>query len=161
MESTSITPSSPSGALGRHLHCTPLSWAAILGGLIAALALQVIFMLLGAGLGFALYHPITSDSPVEDLGTGGVVIQGVSAVFSLWFGGWIAGRFTPLASRAAGGLHGFLVWCSATVAGVLIVSWGAGWVLGDLGLLRSSKKNVTDTGTTTPPRNSTSLRLAK
>ena len=133
MESSSITPAYPSGALVRHHHhCTPLSWAAILGGLIGALAFQVLFMLLGAGLGFALYHPITSDSPVEDLGTGSIVIQGISAVFSLWFGGWIAGRFTPRASRASGGLHGFLVWCSATVAGVLLVSWGAGWLLGDL-----------------------------
>jgi hypothetical protein len=132
MESSSISPLSPSTALARHLHTTPLSWAAILGGLIGALAFQTLFMLLGAGLGFSLYHPITSDSPVEDLGAGGIIIQGVSAVFSLWFGGWIAGRFTPLASRASGGLHGFLVWCTATVAGVLIVSWGAGWILGDL-----------------------------
>jgi hypothetical protein len=132
MESPPISPLSPSGAFVRHLHSTSLSWAAILGGLVGALALQVLFMMLGAGLGFALYHPITSDSPVEDLGKGGVIIQGVSAVFSLWFGGWVAGRFTPLASRAAGGLHGFLVWCTATVAGVLIVSLGAGWMVGDL-----------------------------
>jgi hypothetical protein len=29
-------------------------------------------------------------------------------------------------------LHGFCVWCAATVAGVLFVSTGAGWALGDL-----------------------------
>jgi len=132
MESSLLSPVSPGGTFWRQLHFTPLSWAAIFGGLIGALALQVLFMLLGAGLGFALYHPITSDSPIEDLGKGGIIIQGVSAVFSLWFGGWIAGRFTPLASRASGGLHGFLVWCTATVVGVLIVSGGAGWMLGDL-----------------------------
>lgn len=111
---------------------SPLSWGAVLGGIVAALAMQVIFMMLGAGLGFAIYHPITNEKPIEDLGTGAVVIQGISAVFSLWFGGWVAGRFTPVAARATGWLHGFLVWCAATVAGVLIVSLGAGWVLGDL-----------------------------
>src|SRR5690349_21256049 len=105
MESTPYAPVSPGGTLWRHLHSTPLSWAAILGGLIGSMALQVLFMMLGAGLGFALYHPITSDSPVENLGTGAIIIQGVSAVFSLWFGGWVAGRFTPRASRASGGLH--------------------------------------------------------
>lgn len=99
------------------------------------MALQVLFMMLGAGLGFAIYHPINSDSPVDDLGKGAVVIQGVSAVFSLWFGGWVAGRFTPVVSRASGRLHGFLVWCSATVAGVLVVSLGAGWIMGDLAKL--------------------------
>jgi len=132
MEPTSYNPVSPGGTLWRHLHSTPLSWAAIFGGLIGAMALQVLFMMLGAGLGFALYHPITSDAPVENLGTGAIIIQGISAVFSLWFGGWIAGRFTPRASRASGGLHGFLVWCAATVAGVLLVTFGAGWLFGDL-----------------------------
>src|SRR6478752_5649199 len=132
MEPSPILTPASNGSVLHHCHRTSLSWAAIIGGLVGALALQVLFMMLGAGLGFALYHPITSDSPVEDLGKGGVIIQGVSAVFSLWFGGWVAGRFTPLASRAAGGLHGFLVWCTATVAGVLIVSLGAGWMVGDL-----------------------------
>jgi hypothetical protein len=116
-------------------HRSRLSWPAILGGLCAAMAMQVIFMMLGAGLGFAIYHPITSDNPVEDLGTGAIVVPGLSAVFSLWFGGWIAGRFTPVASRSSGNLHGFLVWCAATVAGVIVVSAGAGWITGDLSKL--------------------------
>jgi hypothetical protein len=116
-------------------HRTRLSWPAIFGGLVAAMALQVLFMLLGAGLGFAIYNPITSENPVENLGTGAVVIHGLSAVFSLWFGGWIAGRFTPVASRSSGWLHGFLVWCAATVAGVIVVSTSAGWILGDLSKL--------------------------
>lgn len=109
-----------------------LSWGAILGGLTAATAMQVLFMMLGAGLGFAIYNPITSNSPIEDLGAGAIVVQGISAVFSLWFGGWVAGRFTPVASRTLGSLHGFLVWCAATVTGVIIVSAGAGWAFGDL-----------------------------
>ena len=100
--------------------------------MVAALAMQVIFMMLGAGLGFAIYNPITNENPIEDLGIGAVVVQGISAVFSLWFGGWVAGRSTPVGVRATGWLHGFLVWCAATVAGVLIVSLGAGWMLGDL-----------------------------
>jgi hypothetical protein len=64
-----------------------------------------------------------------------VIIEGISAVFSLWFGGWIAGRFTPEGARACGWLHGFCVWAAATVAGVMIVSTGAGWALGDLSKL--------------------------
>ena len=115
-------------------YCRSLSWGAVLAGLTAAVALQVLFMLLGAGLGFAIYHPITDANPVADLGTGAVVVHGISAVFSLWFGGWVAGRFSPKNSRV-GWLHGFLVWCAATVAGVLFVSAGASWALGDLSKL--------------------------
>jgi hypothetical protein len=122
----------PSGRFGRY--CRSLSWGAILAGLTAALALQVLFMLLGAGLGFAIYTPITDANPVSDLGTGAVIVHGISAVFSLWFGGWVAGRFAPKGC-CVGWLHGFLVWCAATVAGVLIVTAGAGWALGDLSKL--------------------------
>lgn len=138
MNSNPPYPSSELSSVPSHYHhhrCTSLSWAAVLAGLTAAMALQVLFMMLGAGLGFAIYNPITNDNPIQDLGTGAVVVQGISAVFSLWFGGWVAGRFTPIASRSSGRLHGFLVWCAATVAGVLVVSMGAGWAIGDLSKL--------------------------
>ncbi len=107
-------------------------WGAILAGASAALALQVLFMMLGAGLGFAIYTPLNDANPIADLGWGAVLIQGISAVFSLWFGGWVAGRFTPVGARLTGWLHGFSVWCAATVGGVIFVSVGAGWALGDL-----------------------------
>lgn len=112
-----------------------VSWPAILAGTSAALALEVVFMMLGAGLGFAIYSPMTDANPITELGVGAAIIQGVSAVLSLWFGGWVAGRFTPAGIRATGWLHGFLVWCAATVGGVLFVSAGAGWALGDLSKL--------------------------
>lgn len=112
-----------------------ISWGAIFAGMSTALALQVLFMMLGAGLGFAIYSPLTDDNPIAELGAGAVIIQGLSAVLSLWFGGWVAGRFTPVGQRATGWLHGFSVWCAATVAGVLFVSVGAGWAMGDLSKL--------------------------
>jgi hypothetical protein len=115
--------------------CRSVSWAAILAGTSAALALQVLFMMLGAGLGVAIYSPLTDVDPIADLGTGAVIIQGLSAVVSLWFGGWVAGRFTPNGMRATGWLHGFSVWCAATIVGVLFVSLGAGWAMGDLSKL--------------------------
>ena len=40
-----------------------VSWGAILAGTRAALALQVLFMMLGAGLGFAIYSPLTEENP--------------------------------------------------------------------------------------------------
>jgi hypothetical protein len=118
-----------------HRKCRTVSWGAIFAGLTAAVALQLLFTLLGAGLGFAIYDPITDENPVADLGTGAIIIHGISAVLSLWAGGWVAGRFTPAKVRASARLHGFLVWSSATVAGLLVVSLGAGWAMGDLSKL--------------------------
>jgi hypothetical protein len=113
------------------------SWGAVIAGVVSALALEFLFMLLGSGLGFAIYSPLTDAHPVGDLAAGAVVVEGISAVFSLWFGGWIAGRFAPatFGVRSIGWLHGFAVWATATVVGVLIVTAGAGWALGDLSKL--------------------------
>lgn len=142
MQSPPFAPASSSDSLDTPvLGCTcatwrrTASWPAIFAGLAAALALQFLFMMLGAGLGFALYSPLTNEHPIAELGAGAVIIQGISAVLSLWFGGWVAGRFTPRGARTTAWLHGFCVWCVATVAGVLFVSVGAGWALGDLSKL--------------------------
>lgn len=117
------------------LFSRPVSWGAIFAGLVAAVGLQVLFMMLGAGLGFAIYTPLTDENPIANLSKGAAVVQGISAIVSLWLGGWVAGRFTPIAARATGCLHGFLVWCAATIAGVLVVTAGAGWAVGDLSKL--------------------------
>jgi hypothetical protein len=128
---TQFTDSTTATSSLSHLRAT-VSWPAIFAGFFAALSLEFLFMLLGSGLGFAIYTPLTDENPVASLGAGAVAIEGISAVFSLWFGGWIAGRFTPMGTRLTGGIHGFLVWSVATIAGILFVSAGAGWAVGGL-----------------------------
>lgn len=109
-----------------------LRWGAIFAGAVAALALQIVLMMLGAGLGLAVYNPLTEENPLADFGAGAAVIQGITAVISLWAGGWVAGRFLGVMGRKFGGLHGFMVWSLATVAAIVALSTGAGWALGDL-----------------------------
>jgi len=113
-------------------HSRSLRWGAIFAGAVAALALQIVLMMLGAGVGLALYNPITDQNPLADFGAGAAVIQGITAVISLWAGGWVAGRFLGRAGNKSGGLHGFMVWSLATVAAIVALSTGAGWALGDL-----------------------------
>jgi hypothetical protein len=100
---TAPTPLSANHTYKVHLNRS-VSWGAISAGIAAALAMQVLFMLLGAGLGFAIYTPLTDANPIANLGAGALVVQGISAVFSLWFGGWVAGRFTPTGTHATGWL---------------------------------------------------------
>jgi hypothetical protein len=107
---------------GRHL-----SWAAIFAGLVAAMALEILFIMLGAAMGFAAFTPLTDPDPTSNFAGGAIAVEGISAVFSLWLGGWVAGRLSPIGVRTTGKLHGFLVWCAATVVGVAVVSSGAGW----------------------------------
>lgn len=112
-----------------------LSWAAIIAGLVTAIALEVLFVMLGAGLGFAIFSPLTDPNPAQNFGAGAAVIEGISAVVSLWFGGWVAGRLTPVGVQRTGWLHGLVVWCSATVVAVAIAFTGAGWAFNGLSKL--------------------------
>ena len=109
-----------------------LYWGAIFAGAVAALACQIVLMMLGAALGLAAYSPLTADHPVAEFGAGAAVIHGLVAVFALWMGGWVAGRFTGRSGLKGGSLHGFMVWCLATVTAIIAVSASAGWALGDL-----------------------------
>jgi hypothetical protein len=131
---TTLTPADVSlGASDFHRHYSrPLFWGAIFAGAVAALALQIVLMMFGAGLGLAIYNPISNDSPVASFGAGAAVVQGLSAVIALWAGGWVAGRFLGRAGLKTGGLHGFMVWSLATVIAIIALSTGAGWALGDL-----------------------------
>jgi hypothetical protein len=106
-----------------------VSWGAIIAGAVTALAIHVLFMMLGAGLGLAVYSPLTDDNPVAGLSIGAVIVHSVCAIIALCLGGMVAGRFTPVRSRSTGWLHGFNVWCAATVGGVIMVAIGASWMV--------------------------------
>lgn len=95
-------------------------------------------MMLVAGLGFAIYSPLTEDSPVVNLSMGALIIHSVCVILALGCGGWVAGRFTSIRGRSTAWLHGFSVWCAATVGGVLLVTLGAGWMLGGISSLAGS-----------------------
>ncbi len=97
------------------------------------MSIQIVLMLLGAALGFAVYNPTSSEHPFAEFGTGAAIIQGLTAVLSLWVGGWIAGRFLRQGSEALGGLHGFMVWSFSTVVAVVLLTTGTGWFLGAMG----------------------------
>ncbi len=134
MQSTSIPVSISRTATKQVPPCaSKISWRAILAGTTATLAIQIVLMMLGAGLGLAMFTPTTNDHAIASFGTGAAVVQGITAVLSLWAGGWIAGRFLRNAGERAGRLHGFMVWCVGTVVAVAMLTTSAGWALGGLG----------------------------
>ena len=53
----------------------------------------------------------------------------LSALISLWIGGWVAGRVGAAGDEDSGKLHGFVVWSLATVLGFLLIAMGVGKAL--------------------------------
>lgn len=104
----------------------PLSWSAVFGGAVTALAVSGVLTLLAAGFGYAVspFGLATRDSLAAftpEIGAGAVAIQVVSA----GLGGYLAGRLRPGWSLAhtdeahfRDTAHGLLAWAFSTVAGV-------------------------------------------
>lgn len=101
-----------------------------LTSVIAGLATHLLLLMLCAAIGLGVAEPATSDNPVASFGIGAAIGWTVSALIALFVGGWVAGRCAARVHSVSGAMHGFLVWCVATIAAALMVAWGAGAVIG-------------------------------
>jgi hypothetical protein len=111
-----------------------ISWSAVIAGVVLAMIVSLILSLLGTAIGTSAIEPLREGNPVEGMGTSAGIWVIVSAVISLFVGGWAAGR---LAHRE-GGLHGLLVWATVSLLTVYLVSSAVtGVVRGGLNLAGS------------------------
>jgi hypothetical protein len=107
-----------------------VSWAAVAAGAIASLALTMVLLSLGAGMGFAVVSPWAHSgvsATTFEIGTGLYFI--VMAMISSAVGGYLAGR---LRNRWIGvqspevlfrdTAHGFLAWALASVVGAILLA---------------------------------------
>jgi hypothetical protein len=107
-----------------------VSWAAVVAGAITSLALTLVLLSLGAGLGFSVVSPWVNSgvsATTFEIGTGLYFI--VMAMISSALGGYLAGR---LRNRWAGvqptevhfrdTAHGFLAWALASVLGAILLA---------------------------------------
>lgn len=110
-----------------------VSWAAILAGALAALALTLVLLWFGTGMGFSVVSP-WSDSGVSGttfkIGTGLYLV--VVAMISSAIGGHIAGRLrTPWYGIHSNETYfrdtaqGFLSWALASIVGALLLASAA------------------------------------
>lgn len=120
------TPISPTTATA---DVSAVSWAAILAGGVAAAALSVVLLVLAASVGLSTVSPWTgaAASATTFKVTAGLTLVAI-AMISSTVGGYMAGRLRSLWTGAHSEealfrdtAHGFLAWCTATVAGVLML----------------------------------------
>jgi hypothetical protein len=115
-----------------------VSWAAVLAGAIASLALTLVLLSLGAGLGFSVVSPWANSgvsATTFEIGTGLYFI--VMAMISSAVGGYLAGRLrnrwvgvqsTEVLFRDTA--HGFLAWALASVLGAILLASPATSLIG-------------------------------
>ena len=115
-----------------------VSWAAVTAGAIASLALSLLLLSFGAGMGFAIVSPWGNSgvsATTFQIGTGLYFV--VMAMISSALGGYLAGR---LRNRWIGvasaevlfrdSAHGFLAWALASVLGAILLASPASSLIG-------------------------------
>ena len=133
-----------------------VSWAAVLAGAAASLALTLLLLSFGSGMGFAVVSPwggprVSSTS--FEIGTGLFFI--VMAMISSALGGYLAGR---LRSKWVGlhteevafrdTAHGFLAWAVASVVGAILLATPATSIIG--GTLSGATQGAGNSAQTSP-----------
>jgi len=136
----------------------PVAWSAIWVGALAALALALVFGLIGLSVGaHELGHRVTKWS---EFGFGALLFSVGGAFFSFVIGGWIAARIAGLRRAENAALQGGIVWLIAVPLLLMLAAFGAasffgGWYGGLAGtpIWASSTKVAADPNAAVMARN--------
>lgn len=105
------------------------SWGAIFSGAFVTFVLQLMFTLLGLGVGIATLRSEEVNSGQGFL-TGSWIWLLVTGLVSLWLGAWVAGRLCGGPRRADGLVHGIVTWSVSIAVMVALLATAVGAVVG-------------------------------
>src|SRR5215216_3305138 len=108
----------------------PINWSAIWVGTLSALAVALIFSLIGAALGAHQLGPGARIARWTDVGLGALVFAVAGAFFSFVAGGWIAGKINGYRRAETDMLHGAIVWLIAIPILIVLAGLGGGTLFG-------------------------------
>jgi hypothetical protein len=83
-----------------------LSWGAILGGAVVAMATYFLFTLLGGAVGFSISENVEG----ETLGVGAAIWAVAAAVIAFFIGGYVTSRCAAGENRTEAMVHGIVMW---------------------------------------------------
>ena len=115
---------------GSHTH-RRISWAAIFGGVVLVVAVQLLLSMLGAGIGLGTVNVNAGSTPdASSFGIGAGVWWVVSSIIALGFGGYVAAWLAGIELRWDGLLHGLVTWGIATLLTIYLLSSAVGGIIG-------------------------------
>jgi len=121
---------STTGGRWSHTH-KRISWAAIFGGVILVVIIQIMLSTLGTGIGLGAIN--IGDGTTQNanaLGLGAGIWWIVSGIVSLAFGGFVSAWLAGIEMRWDGILHGLITWGIATLLTVYLLTTAAGGIIG-------------------------------
>jgi hypothetical protein len=118
-----------------------ISWGAIIAGVVVALVFQMVFSLLGLGIGIGAINPMEAN-PMEGLGAGAVIWWGASMLISLFLGGYVAGRLAGMPRNEEGIAHGVLTWSVFTLFSFFLLTTTIGGAFNVIGNTLSKSLSI-------------------
>jgi hypothetical protein len=108
-----------------------ISWAAVAGGIVLVVVLQLLLSLLGAGVGLGTVNTNAGSTPMAStLGIGAGLWWVFSSCIAIGVGGFVAAWFAGVEIRFDGVLHGLVTWGIATLLTFWLLSSAIGSVIG-------------------------------
>ena len=115
---------------GDHIH-KRIAWGALFGGVIIAVALQILLSLLGAGIGLGTVNVNAGSTPsAGGFGIGAGLWWVISSCIALFVGGYASAWMAGIAVRFDGILHGLVTWGMATLLTIYLLSSAVGSIVG-------------------------------
>ena len=115
---------------GTHTH-RRISWAAIFGGVILIVVVQLLLSTLGAGIGLGTVNVNAGTTPdASSLGIGAGIWWVISSCIALFFGGYVAAWLAGIEIRFDGVLHGLVTWGIATLLTIYLLTSAIGGIIG-------------------------------
>lgn len=131
---------------GAHIH-RRISWAAVAGGVVLVVVVQLLLSLLGAGVGLGTVNTNAGSTPMaSSLGIAAGLWWVISSCVAVGIGGFVAAWLAGIEIRFDGVLHGLVTWGVATLLTFWLLSSAIGGVIGGgfsaLGSLASAASDV-------------------
>ncbi len=98
-----------------------ISWGALLGGAVFALAAALVFTFFFAAIGISLRE---TDLRSETIGIAGIVAAIATLAASLFLGGWVTSQLTAGETRQEAVIYGVLTWATVTAVSLMMVGMG-------------------------------------
>jgi hypothetical protein len=129
MGATSVeTTTTLSGGIHTHRR---ISWAAIFGGVILVVVIQLLLSTLGAGIGLGAVNVNAGTTPeAGNLGMGAGIWWVLSSCLALFCGGYVAAWLAGIEIRFDGVLHGLVTWGIATLLTIYLLTSAIGGIIG-------------------------------
>lgn len=105
-----------------------ISWSAIIAGVVVTIVTQLLFSLLGMGIGLGAVERTRGQNSIDGLGTAAIIWWSASMLIALFLGGLTTGQLYQVKNNAYSTWHGLLTWCTFTLVSFLMLTSSLAWV---------------------------------